>query len=94
MEVLMEEIKWVKIIEVFERAHADLVESYFKAHGIKTEVVQEAYYEYQIGGAAFGRIQILVPNYQLDEAQELYATSGWNFDTTEPNDDEADEESE
>jgi hypothetical protein len=88
----MNEVKWVTFIEVFERSHADLVESYFKAHGIETEVVQEAYYEYQIGGAALGRIQILVPNYQLDEAKKLYAASGWNFDTTETDDDEDEEE--
>lgn len=88
----MEEVKWVKLIEVFERSHADLVESYFNAHGITTEVVQEAYYEYQIGGAAFGRIQILVPNYQLDKAQKLYAESRWNFDTSETDPDEDDEE--
>jgi hypothetical protein len=84
----MDKVNWVQFIEVFERSHADLIESYFIAHGIKTEVVQEAYYEYQIGGAAFGRIQILVPNYQLVEAQKLYEVSGWNFDTTETDIDE------
>lgn len=84
------EINWVKLIEVFERSHADLVESYLEAHGIQTEVIQEAYYEYQIGGAAFGAIQILVPSNQLDDARKLYTESGWNFDTTD--DDEEDEE--
>lgn len=79
----MDGVNWIKFIEVFERSHADLVESYFKANGIETQVVQEAYYEYQIGGAAFGRIEILVPNYQIEDARRLYAQSGWNFDTTE-----------
>jgi hypothetical protein len=87
----MNEINWVKFIEVFERSHADLIESYFKAHGIITQVVQEAYYEYQIGGAALGRIQILVPNYQLDEAKKYYEESGWDFDTTETDIDEDDQ---
>lgn len=79
----MKDIYWVKLMEVFERSHADLLESYFKAHGIKTQIIQEAYYEYQIGGAAFGSIQILVPNDQLKEARKLYAESGWDFDTSE-----------
>ena len=78
----MDKVNWIKFIEVFERSHADLVESYFNAHGIETQVVQEAYYEYQIGGAAFGRIEILVPNYQIEDARRLYAQSGWDFDTT------------
>jgi hypothetical protein len=89
----MKEINWVKLLEVFERSHADLVVSYLNAHGIQTEIIQEAYYEYQIGGAAFGPIQVLVPNVQFEKAQELYAESGWNFDTTvNDSDDEENEE--
>lgn len=79
----MDKVNWIKFIEVFERSHVDLVESYFKANGIETQMVQEAYYEYQIGGAAFGRIEILVPNNQIKKAGRLYAQSGWDFDTTE-----------
>jgi hypothetical protein len=86
----MEEVKWVKFLEVFERAHADLVESYFKANGIETQVIQEAYYQYEIGYAAMGAVQILVPNHQLEDAQKLYAESGWDFDTTETDEDEED----
>jgi hypothetical protein len=87
----MDEIKWVKFIEVFERMHADLVESYFKAHGIETQIIQEAYYQYKIGSAAMGPVEILVLNYQLDEAQKLYAASGWNFDITETDNDDENE---
>ena len=86
----MDGIKWVKFIEVFGRMHADLVESYFRAHGIETELIQDAYHR-QLS-ADMGRVQILVPNYQLDEAQKLYAASGWNFDITETDDDEDDED--
>jgi hypothetical protein len=93
MEVVMDEIRWIKIVEVFERVHGDLVVSYFKAHGIETQLIQDAYYEYEIGSAAMGPVQILVPSYQLEDAQKLYAESGWNFDTTE-NDDEDEEEQE
>lgn len=81
----MKDLNWVNFMEVFERSHADLLESYFTAHGIKTEIIQEAYYEYQIGGAALGSIQILVPNNQLKDARKLYAESGWDFDTSEVN---------
>ena len=88
----MSEEKWVKFIEVFERVHAELVESYFKAHGVETQIIQEAYYQYKIGSAAMGPVQVLVPNYQLEDAQKLYEKSGWNFDTTETDDDEDDED--
>jgi hypothetical protein len=89
---MMSETKWVLFIDVFERPQADLVESYFKAHGIETQIIQEAYYQYEIGYTAPGRVQILVPNNQLDEAQKLYAASGWNFEITETDDDEDEEE--
>lgn len=88
----MNEPKWVKLIEVFERIHADLVESYFKAHGVETQIIQEAYFEYRIGSAAFGSIEILVPDFQLDEAKKLYEETGWNFDTTEIDEDENEDE--
>jgi hypothetical protein len=88
---MMSEEKWVKFIEVFERVHAELVESYFKAHGVETQIIQEAYYQYEIGSAAMGPVQVLVPNYQLEDAQKLYAESGWNFDTTETDDEEDDD---
>jgi hypothetical protein len=87
----MKEVKWVKFIEVFERAHADLVESYFNANGVETQAIQEAYYQYHIG-SAMGRIEILVPSHQLKDAQKLYDESGWDFDTTETDDDEDDDE--
>ncbi len=88
----MDEVKWVKFMDVFERMHADLIESYFNAHGIETQVVQEAYFQYEIGSAAPGQVQILVPNYQLKEAQRLYEETGWDFDTAEDEDDEDDED--
>lgn len=87
----MKEPKWVRLIEVFERAHADMVESYLKANGVETQVIQDAYFQYQIG-AAFGPIEILVPDFQLDEAKILYEETGWNFDTTELDEDEEEEE--
>lgn len=87
----MEGIKWVKFIETNGRTDADLVESYFKAHGIEIELIHEAYYQYKLGYPA-GRVEILVPNYQLGEAQKLYAASGWDFDITETDEDDEDDE--
>ena len=87
----MEEIRWVKLIEVHGKMHADLVESYLKAHSIETELIQEAYNQYELS-AYMGPVQILVPNDQLDAARKLYAESGWDFDITENDDDDEDEE--
>jgi hypothetical protein len=86
----MKEPKWSKLMEVFGRDEAELIKSYLEAHGIGIELIQEAYYQYKLGSASTGRVEILVPNYQLDEAQKLYAASGWNFDITETDDDEDD----
>jgi hypothetical protein len=93
MKAVMEGAKWVRFIEVGGRLHADLVESYIKAHGIETELIQEAYFQYRVG-AALGPVEILVLNYQLDEAQKLYAKSGWDFDITETDDAEDAEDDE
>lgn len=87
----MSEIQWTNFMEVFVHSHADLIASYLRAHGIETQIIQEAYYEYQLG-AADGFAQILVPNFQLDEAKKLYAESGWNFDITKTNEDEESKE--
>jgi len=83
----MDEAKWVKLIEVLARSQADLLESYLNAHGIQTQLIHEAYYQFKVGYSA-GRVEILVPNYQLDEAKKLYVRSGWNFDITEVDDEE------
>lgn len=79
----MEEIKWVRFLVVFERSHADLVDSYLQANGLQTQVIQEAYFQYQIGAGALGEIEILVPSTQLEIAKALYAETGWNFDVTD-----------
>ncbi len=79
---------WVKLIEVPGQLEATLLESYLKAHGIETELIQEAY-DKLLG---LGSVQILVPNYQLAEARNLYEKSGWDFDVTETDDDDEDQE--
>ena len=83
----MKEPKWAELMEVGNRMQADLVESYLKAHGIATEFVQESYERTTFGFGLLGA-KILVPDFQLEEARSLYATTGWNFDITETDDDE------
>ncbi len=83
----MEEVKWVKFIEVFGREQADLMESYFKAHGIETELFQESYQRFS-RPIAFGRIEIFIPDNQLKQAQKLYEQSGWDFEIREDDEDE------
>jgi hypothetical protein len=87
MEAVMEEAKWVKLLEVLGRSQADLVESYLNAHGIQTELIHEAYYQFHVGYSA-GRVEVLVPSYQLAEAEKLYEKSGWDFDVTETDDED------
>ena len=89
----MEGAKWVKLIEILGRTQADLVESYLSAHGIQVQLIHEAYYQFDVGYTA-GRVEILVPNYQLDEAKNLYERSGWDFDVTEIDDEDFDDEDE
>lgn len=85
----MTETKWVRLIEAFERAHADMVKSYLEANSVEVQLSQEAYFEYQIG-SAFGPIEVLVRDDQFDAAKKLYDETGWNFDTTELDEDEED----
>ena len=89
----MKEPKWAKLMEVGDQMHADLVESYLKAHGIATELIQESYERTTFGFGLLGA-QVLVPDFQLEEARSLYAATGWDFDITETDDDEDDEDDE
>jgi len=72
--------------------HADLIESYLKAHGVDARLVQESYEAITFGFGS-GAAQILVPDFQLMEARKLYERTGWNFDLSEVDDedDESDE---
>ena len=88
----MDEPRWVRLIAVNLRSHADLVESYLKANGIETQLIQEAYYQYRLG-YAMGPTEILVPNYLLDPARKLYESTGWDFDATEIDEEDDDEQS-
>jgi hypothetical protein len=73
MEVVMDELHWAKLTEVYGRMEADLTESYLKAYGIEVEMFQEAVghhiYPTTIDGLA--RVQIFVAKDALAEARQL-----------------------
>lgn len=72
--------RWVTLAEVYGRSRALLIDSFLKAHGVETHLVQEAYYAFKYS-ADLGFVQILVPDYQFQQARKLYKQSGWKFDT-------------
>ncbi len=69
----MDELKWAKLTEVYGRMDADLIESYLEAHGIDTELFQEAVghniYPTTIDG--LGKVQIFVAKENLAEARKM-----------------------
>jgi hypothetical protein len=73
MEAVMDELKWAKLTEVYGRMDADLIESYLEAHGIDTELFQEAVghniYPTTIDG--LGKVQIFVAKENLAEARKM-----------------------
>lgn len=69
----MDELKWAKLTEVYGRMDAELIESYLEAHGIDTELFQEAVghsiYPTTIDG--LGRVQIFVAKENLPDARKM-----------------------
>ncbi len=78
----MDELKWTKLIEVFGRPDAELIESYLEANGIEVELVQEGYMHFPYP-LLISRVQIFVPKEQLEEAEKLYKESGWEMEITD-----------
>lgn len=68
--------KWVRLVEANSRMEADLIESYLKANGIETQLIQESY-ESTAFGFSPTRAEIFVPDFQLREAQSLCGAKGW-----------------
>ena len=89
----MEELKWSKLMEVFGRDEAELIESYLEAHGIEAELFQEGY-EHLAYPVFQSRVEIFVPSLHFDEAQKLCAESGWEFEILDEDEEtDPDEES-
>lgn len=68
----MDEMKWVKLADVYGRLEAEVVKSFLEADGVEVELIQEA-----IGQLiptnldAFGQVQVFVPKDQFEHAREL-----------------------
>jgi len=68
----MDRLKWELLTEIQGRLEAELLESYLEAHGIDTELIQEA-----VGHSVFpvtvdglGRVQVFVAKKEMREARE------------------------
>lgn len=69
----MDELKWELLVEVFGRIEAELIKSYLEAHGIATELFQEAvgHFIYPTTIDGMGRVQIFVSKDNTREARKL-----------------------
>lgn len=69
----MENLKWVKLTEVYGRMDADLIESYLEANGIDVELFQEAvgHHIYPTTTDGLARVQVFVAREHLEESQKL-----------------------
>ena len=69
----MDKLQYVKLVELFNRAEADLLESYLEAYGIDVELVQESISQSSYS-TAFHRVQVFVPKDKIHEAREWLKT--------------------
>ncbi|HKJ37638.1 MAG TPA: hypothetical protein VJ972_02600 [Anaerolineales bacterium] len=69
----MDELKWEVLTEVQGRMEADLLKSYFEAHGIDIELFQEAvgHHIYPVTVNGLGLVQLFVSKEQADAARGL-----------------------
>lgn len=69
----MDELKWELLTEVQGRMEADLLKSYFEAHGINIELFQEAvgHHIYPVTVNGLGRVQLFVAKEQAEAARQL-----------------------
>lgn len=69
----MDRLKWRLLTEIQGRLKADLLESYLEAHGIDTELIQEAIGRtiYPVNVDDLGRVQVFVSGDQAREARQL-----------------------
>ncbi|MDL1912747.1 hypothetical protein FBQ81_18975 [Chloroflexi bacterium CFX6] len=69
----MDNLKWELLTEVQGRLEADLLKSYFAAHGIDIELFQEAvgHHIYPVTVNGLGRVQLFVSKEQAEEARRL-----------------------
>ncbi len=64
--------EYVELVSVDGRPVAELIKSYFEAHGIPVELSQESYGStLGVTVAPLGKVHLLVPSGRLSEAQDL-----------------------
>ncbi len=69
----MDTLKWVKLLEVYGRLDAELIESYLNAYGIEVALFQEAvgHHIYPTTVDGLAQVQIFVPGDSAEEARLL-----------------------
>ena len=69
----MDELKYELLKELSNFMEADLIKSYLDAHGIDTQLFQEAggWSSFPVTGDILGRVQIFVPKEKAEEARQL-----------------------
>jgi hypothetical protein len=70
---MKENLTYAKLVEVYGRLEADLLESYLEAQGIDVELIQESIGRsiYPVTVDGLGRVQVFVPKEKLGEAKAL-----------------------
>jgi len=73
LEVIMDELKYALLAEVYGRMEAELIKSYLEAHGIGVELFQESVGQniYPTTIDTLGNVQIFVEKDKMEEAIEL-----------------------
>ena len=72
----MDQLKYEKLVEVFGRLEAEMIESLLEAEGIDVELVQESigHTIYPVTVDGLGRVQIFIPKNKIHEAREWLKT--------------------
>lgn len=65
----MNQVKWVKLEEVFGRMEADVIKSYLEANGIAAQIIMDA--ASQLWAPGIVTVEVLVANTDLAAARKL-----------------------
>ena len=74
LEVIMDELKYELLAEVYGRMEAEMIKSYLEAHEIDVELFQESIGQniYPTTLDALGNVQIFVSKEKIEEARILF----------------------
>jgi hypothetical protein len=81
----MDELQWEMLTEVQGRMEAELLESFFEAHGVDVELIQESvgHSIYPVTIDGLGRVQVFTPKSKSHEAHELLREYQQGYDPGE-----------